>query len=119
MWVTSDGRTNTVALPDPSYVLSDLAFDTWCELVETVPQVQLEQMLTERFDAVLAKHPHPPDLDDEYVGMAPPQAVVDRDLSTLDQLEQALNAVEPRWYLDVVDALRDLVLDPDSVEYEQ
>lgn len=118
MWVTQDGRTNTVALRDPSYVLSDLAFDTWNELIENVPQAELELMLSERFDAVLAQYPHSPDPDDTFVGVAPPAELVDADLSTPVQLTQVLDAVDPRWYLDVVDALRDLLRFPERVEYQ-
>lgn len=118
MWVTKDGRTNTVALPDPSHVLSDVAFETWNELIENVSHTELDQMLSERFDEYLEQYPHPPDPDDGFVGVAPPAALVDADLSTTVQLNEVLDAVDPRWYLDVVHALRDLLRFPERVEYE-
>lgn len=72
MWVTEEGRTNTVALPVPSYVLPDPAFDAWTHLIETVPHQRIEEMLTERFEAALGAYPRTPDADDEFVGAAPP-----------------------------------------------
>jgi hypothetical protein len=117
MWVTEDGRTNTVALPDPSYVLSDPAFDAWTHLIETVPHERIEEMLTQRFEAALEAYPRTPDADDEFVGAAPPAELVDSDISTYELLEQALDAVGPRWYLDVVMALIDLLQFPERVEY--
>ena len=118
MWVTEDGRTNTVALPDPSYVLSDAAFDSWNELVASVPHDTLRTLLESRFEAVLEQHPHQPDSDDTYFHTAPPAEFVDSDLSTIDRLNDALDALETRWYVDVVEALRDLLIFPDRVQYE-
>jgi hypothetical protein len=118
MWVTDDGRTNTVGLRDPSYVLSDVAFDTWNRLVETVDEAQVERVLTQRFEAVLDAYPHEPDQDSEYVDAAPPPELVDTDLSTIERLEMALDGVETRWYLDVVIALTELFRFPERVEYE-
>lgn len=118
MWVTEDGRTNTVALRDPSYILPDFAFRTWNELIETVEHAELERVLNDRFDAVLEAYPRQPDRDESFVGLAPPSELMDADLSSLAHLSDALDAVEARWYLDVVDALRDLLWFPERVEYE-
>ena len=117
MWVTEDGRTNTLALRDPSYVLSDVAFSAWNRLVETVPYERIESVLTERFEAVLEAYPHLPDPNDEYVDAFPPAELVDVDISTYEDLQAALDAVDVRWYLDVVTALTDLLRFPERVEY--
>ena len=107
--------TNTVALRDPSYVLSDLAFDSWNQLVDAVGRTQVERILIDRFEAVLHAYPHQRDRDNGNVDVARTRR---QRLGTLERLEAALDAVEKRWYLDVVTALTDLLRFPERVEYE-
>jgi len=105
MWVTPDGVLHTVALPDPSQVLTAPAEDAFRRLVGqegTAVETFLEAAETDCYDDVRV------DADDRFVAEAPPQGLVDRGPRSVTELREIVSAVPPRWRLDVVMALSDL-----------
>lgn len=108
MWVTSDGVAHTVALPSPSELLTEHALSAFENLRKGLGDEPLQGILEDEesaiFDDTLA-----PDTDDTFVGISPPRAVLAGDVSTVDLLVATVRAMDPRWRLDVVLALQDLI----------
>lgn len=108
MWVTADGIAHTVALPSPSELLTEPALSAFKNLRKGLGNEQLEELLEDEESAIFDDTPAP-DTDDTFVGVSPPLAVLDGDLSTADLLVATVRAMDQRWRLDVVLALQDLI----------
>ena len=112
MWRGQDGRLHTVALPDPGEVFTDEAL---AALEQLVAQADFEDVadLVERHELAAVEYwdgrPVDQDAEAPFAEMAPPTGLFDRVVASLSELEAALAVVDPRWGLDVVTALDDLV----------
>lgn len=112
MWVTPDGRQHCIALPDPTDVLTGPALASYAALVgatdRDVLEVWLDDRLLDLHDASFE-----PDPEGLFFERVPDVGLLDGDLSTLPGLAAALAAIDPRWQVDLVLALRAIL---DSVE---
>lgn len=108
MWVTEDGRQHVVALPDPAEVLTPRALASFARLVADHVDDELELLLDDRLIA-LADAGFEPDADGVFVERAPAVGLLDGDVSTVAGLDAALAAIDPRWQVDVIFALQDLI----------
>ena len=108
MWVTADGVQRVISLPDPAEVLSSLALATFARLVADCGAERLELDLDDRLIA-LADAGFEPDPEGLFVERAPAVGLLDGDVSTLTGLDAALGALDPRWQVDVLFALQDLL----------
>lgn len=108
MWVTPDGVQRTIALPDPSDVLSAQGLATFAALVAGTDRDDLELWIDDR---LLALHDasFEPDPEGVFFERVPAAGMLDGDLSTLDGLGAALDAIDPRWQVDLLLALHDLL----------
>ncbi|NCT92691.1 hypothetical protein GXB85_17290 [Cellulomonas sp. APG4] len=98
---------HTVALPEPSEVLTSRALATFRRLRDVVGPEAIEDSLEDEEEKVYDAD-HPPDTDDSFVGAAPPVDLLDADLDSVDALVEAVRRVPGRWRLDVLMALTDL-----------
>ena len=108
MWVTADGVAHTVALPRPSELLTEHALSAFENLRKGLGDEPLQELLEGEESAIFDDTPAS-DTDDSFVGISPPRAVLDGDVSTADLLVATVRAMDPRWRLDVVLALQDLI----------
>jgi len=108
MWVAEDGVQRTIALPDPSDVLSEEGLSTFAVLVSAADRDELELWIDDR---LLALHDatFKPDPDGVFVERVPAAGMLDGDLSTYEGLGAALDDVDPRWQVDLLLALHDLI----------
>jgi hypothetical protein len=108
MWITPDGVQHSLALPDPTEVLTDRALASFAVLVGRADRDDLELWIDDR---LLALHDasFPPDPDGLFFERAPAVGMLDGDLSTLEGLDEALAPIDPRWQVDLLLALHDIV----------
>jgi hypothetical protein len=108
MWVTPDGVQHSLRLPDPTDVLTERALASYVVLAATTDRDELEVRLDDR---LLALHDatFEPDTDGVFFERVPDVGLLDGDLSTYAGLDAALGAVDPRWQVDLVLALRDIL----------
>lgn len=108
MWVTDDGVQHVISLPDPAEVLTPQALGSFASLVADRGAERLGLDLDDRLLA-LSDTGFEPDPDGLFTERAPAVGLLDGDLSTLSGLDAALAALDPRWQVDVLVALHDLV----------
>lgn len=108
MWVTPDGVQHTLALPEPADVLGPRGLETFAALVAASDRDDLELWIDDR---LLALHDasFEPDPEGLFFERVPAAGLLDGDLSTLDGLGAALDAVDPRWQVDLLLALHDVL----------
>lgn len=108
MWVTPDGVQHTLALPEPVDVLSARGLETFAVLVAAADRDDLELWIDDRLIA-LHDASFEPDPEGLFFERVPAAGLLDGDLSTLDGLAAALDAVDPRWQVDLLLALHDVL----------
>lgn len=96
MWLDSDGGIHTVALPDPTDVMSEGFRASLDVLVET-NRASVEDLLERAEELLLEEDLGALGTDEAFVGQSPPQALLDGSVSTEAELEQALQGVNLRW----------------------
>lgn len=108
MWVTADGVQHSIALPDPSEVLGAQGLASFAALVAAADRDELELWIDDR---LLALHDatFEPDTEGVFFERTPDIGILDGDLSTYDGLAAALDAIDPRWQVDLLLALHDLL----------
>ncbi|MBS45948.1 MAG: hypothetical protein CMH83_22800 [Nocardioides sp.] len=105
MWIDETGRGHTVALPDPTEVMSDRFRSSFDGVIGTRGEavVELLEVLQEEiFDQMLSLP-----VDAEFEQVAPPLGLLDQDVWSVEELGQYLRSVDLRWRLDAVLALDD------------
>jgi hypothetical protein len=108
MWVTPDGVQHVIALPDPAEVLTPAALASFARLVAMEDAESIELRLDDRLLA-LSDHGFEADPDGVFVERAPAIGLLDGDLSSMEGLDAALSSVDPRWQVDLLFALQDLL----------
>lgn len=109
MWVDEEGVCHTVALPDPTDLMSDVFRQSLDQLMLQDQEDLDEAIETEEmrfFDeraGLLVR-----DADEvEFVGAAPPLGLLAEPVGTVDDLRQVIRGIDDRWRLDVLLALDD------------
>ncbi len=111
MWVDDEGVFHTVALPDPAELMSDQFRVTFHRLVDQAPGEVDELIETEQDHFFDAHDDWSVDVENEalHEGQAPPAGILNASVGTLDDLKDMIRSVSPRWRLDVLMALEDVV----------
>ena len=114
MWRSADGVLQTVALPDPRPVFSARALQSIEVLVADEGAERLLGVL-EAAELDLVDHwgSQVVELEAEtsFKAVPAPDALVDAPITGYSELFGALDQIDPRWRLDVVLAMQDLIDD--------
>jgi len=105
MWVDDDGVCHTVAVPDPTVLMSVAFRESLDRLLATAQEevVKAVEMEEARFYALDS---HAKDDEAAFVGVAPPE-VLTEPVSTVADLTSLLGRVDYRWRLDALVAIDD------------
>jgi hypothetical protein len=108
VWVDSKGVFHTVALPDPTTLMSEAFQDSLDQLLRTAPDevaqiVEAEEM---RFYEAGPRVVPSDANEDEFVGVVPPEVLTEPVTTTAD-LKSLLGMLDSRWRLDALAALDD------------
>jgi hypothetical protein len=109
MWIDDQGVAHTVALPDPTELMSDEFRRSLDKLIDQRAD-GVSDLLSAEEDAFYVARMNGVPIDAgerDFEGLAPPQALLDDPVSSLDDLRARILAVDARWRLDVVVALDD------------
>ncbi len=109
MWVDDQGVCHTVALPNPTVLMSDVFRHSLDRLLARGPEDVAELIETEetRFYEEHAGS-HSGDSDEPgFVGATPPQGLMTRPIATSADLISLIREIEDRWRLDALVALDD------------
>lgn len=111
MWIDDDGGAHTAALPDPATLMSD-EFRTSFDALVSSHRQEVEEVL-EAAEVHVFEHDLSglagPQGDAEYLGVPPPQRLLQGSLSTTEDLVRTLERTDLRWRLDAVLALDDYI----------
>lgn len=113
MWVSDDGRLNTVALPEPSDTMTE-AFRLSLDALVQVDPHPLEELIDDAEDGAYRGDWSELGWSDQFVCAAPPVGLLHGELNSVIDLADALAQVEPRWRLDAILAVSDY-LDRDEL----
>lgn len=109
MWVDAEGVCHTVAVPDPTELMSD-------DFRESLDHLLGEQagevfdVISEQEDQFYQEHLANMQTDaqeDNFEGVAPPSGLLGIPIATSDELRHCILAVDRRWRLDAIVALDD------------
>lgn len=106
MWVSDDGRLNTVALPDPSHVMTEEFRRSLEALAENDPE-SVAEAIEDAEDAVYDRDWSGLIGAEDYVGAPPPTDILRGSINTTSDLSDALLGVDGRWRLDAIVAVID------------
>lgn len=111
MWMDVRGVANTVALPEPSMVMSEEFRNSLAALASSESEaiVSMLDSLESRIYASLPDQPDDPDAESQFVGVSPPQRLLTGSVLTVDGLRSALERTDSRWRLDAVCAVADYI----------
>lgn len=111
MWVDEGGVAHTVALPDPSDLMSD-GIQAQLRLLarEDAGQlwVELDACEAQVYEEILARH-WDPESEAEYVRAPPPVGLLAGWIATPKDLHDVLTRTDLRWRLDVICAVGDFI----------
>lgn len=111
MWIDADGVAHSVALPDPSHLMSptfQTALDALLATDREAVVLILEQEETRLFEQDLAAL-RDPEKEDVFEGLTPPVSLLDGQVSDSEDVRAALERMDWRWRLDVISALDDYI----------
>ncbi len=109
MWIDDQGVLHTVALPDPTELMTD-EFRRSLDMLIDQRADGVSELLSTEEDAFYAARIYGAPIDAgerDFEGLAPPKALLDDPVSSLDELRARILAIDARWRLDVVVALDD------------
>ncbi len=109
MWVDDKGVCHTVALADPTWLMSDTFRRSLGRLMARDPDDLDDVFETEetRFFEERAVSPLRDSEEAEFVAAIPPPSLLDGPVETVDDLRQLLRGIDNRWRLDALLALDD------------
>lgn len=110
MWIDAEGVAHTVALPNPTDLMSERFKSSLDKLMAEDVQAVADLIKAEQ-DRFFNGEVGGTDLDteDEDEGAAPPLGLLDRSVRTTVDLRSTLAALDIRWRLDALLALEDYV----------
>lgn len=108
MWIDADGVVHTVALPDPTDVMTD-RFRTSLDQLISQDSDAVAELIAEEQDRFFDGEAVTTDGEDEYASAAPPVGLLDKLVRTTEELRSTIADVDIRWRLDVLLALEDYV----------
>ncbi len=109
MWVDAEGVCHTVAVPDPTELMSDDFRESLDHLIGEQAE-EVSDVISEQEDLFYREHLATMQTDARerrFEGMAPPSELLGSAIATLDELRRCILAVDRRWRLDAIVALDD------------
>lgn len=109
MWISSDGRINTVAIPDPTDIMTD-DFAKNCRIVWRKTKRRVRRNWLDRLEEgilIEAANREISSVESDFSGMPPPREILSGTPQSLEDIASSVHAVEQRWQVDVVMALTD------------
>lgn len=111
MWIDSQGIRHTVAVPDPTELMSDefrasldnLVNESADEVCEMIAEQELAFYKEKELGACLDSQEH------GFEGLSPPTGLLDEPATTIPELRTRIRNIDWRWRLDVICALDDYV----------
>lgn len=102
MWVDDQGVCHTVALPEPTELMSDIFLQSLHKLVSRRQEDVAEAMFSDqlRFYEERAKLLVTDSNEAEFVGLSPPIDLLAAPFETLAELRRLLYEIDDRWRLD-------------------
>ena len=108
VWRGPDGRFHTVFLRDAGAVFTPSALAAVSEVLADVGDEDVEELVL-RVQESVVEYWQPRPLDEQaeapFVDQAPPGGLIDRTVTSVRELEDALMGVDPRWAIEVAQAL--------------
>lgn len=111
MWIDRRGVCHTVALPDPTLLMSDVFRSSLDRLLAEAPEAVAETVEIEEdrfFEEHLSATNGVPD-DEGYVEAIPPERLMADAVATVGDLQLVIQGIDRRWRLDAVTALDDYI----------
>jgi len=111
MWIDSDGVAHSVALPDPSDLMS-AEFRRGLDALVSTESAAVSQVVEgeeARFFDQDLRTLADVEKDSAFEGLAPPRSLLDGFVSTPDDVRTAIASTDWRWRLDVICALDDYI----------
>ena len=111
MWIDVDGVAHSVALPDPSDLMS-AEFQAGLEALLSKESAAVSQIVVDEEDRFLDQDLTTladPEKESAFEGLAPPRSLLKGQLSTPDDVRNAIADTDWRWRLDVICALDDYI----------
>lgn len=111
MWIDADGVAHSVALPDPSDVMSSTFHDDLEALLATDREAVVrivEKEETRLFEQDLTTL-RDPEKEAAFEGLAPPGSLLDGHLSASEDVRAVIERIDWRWRLDAICALDDYI----------
>lgn len=112
MWISSGGGINTVAIPDPTDVMTD-DFAENCRIVWRKAKRRVRSNWLDRLEEkvlIEAANCEVLSVESDYFGAAPPREILSGTPRSLGDIARSVHAVEQRWQVDVVMALMDYLI---------
>ncbi|RAX43665.1 hypothetical protein DQ354_19555 [Arthrobacter sp. AQ5-06] len=111
MWLDDQGVCHTVALPDPTRLMSDAFRQSLDQLLARGQEDLAEAIEDEqtRFFEEGAQLLAGDSDEAEFVAVAPPVALMAEPVGTIADLRQLIREIDGRWRLDALAALDDYV----------
>lgn len=118
MWRSADGVLHTVALPDPRTAFSARALPDVESMIEALDDERFQDALEDAEQELVeywSSRAVDPEAEAPFDAAPVPPGTFDASVADSAELLGALRRIEPRWRLDVLMALQDLldVLLPD------
>jgi hypothetical protein len=108
VWIDDDGVLRTVALPDPTDVMTDefrVGIDSLTGVHRDALRELVEGALMRVYETDWSQLPR----SGEYVGAAPPAGLLHGEVAAPEDVVRAIDAVESQWRLDAITALDDYI----------
>jgi hypothetical protein len=109
VWVDDQGVCHTVALPDPTELMSDVFRQSLDQLIVRAQEYVAEAIEIEetRFFEERARLLVWDSAEAEFVGAAPPKGLMAEPVGTVADLRQLIREIDGRWRLDALLAVDD------------
>ena len=109
MWVDDQGVCHTVALPEPTELMSEVFLQSLNQLVSRGQEDVAEAIFSDqlRFYEERTKLLVPDSNEAEFVGLSPPVDLLAAPFETLAELRRLLYEIDDRWRLDALAAIED------------
>jgi hypothetical protein len=108
VWIDDDGVLHTVALPDPTDVMT-VEFRVGLDSITGVRRDALRALIEDAQMRVFeTTWSHLPRTED-YVGAAPPTGLLRGEVMAPEDVARVIDDVEARWRLDAIEALDDYI----------
>jgi len=111
MWFDDDGTCHTVALPDPTELMTASFRSTLDQLLISQPESVSDALAVEEgrfFEEQTVVEVSTSD-EPDFVGVAPPMDLLAGTVRTVAELRAGVQRIDRRWRLDALMALDDYV----------